>query len=66
MDINKALAMMKTMNNHTSNAPPILHHQNSNMDPEDVDLAYIIMNKPPIKYVREYFENAIENLEDSE
>ena len=67
MDITKALAAMNTMNNYRSNPPPAqTYHQQTPNTPEDVDFDYIIQNKPPIKYVREYFENAIENLEESE
>lgn len=59
MDINKALAIINVMNSHK---PEPVHHNST----QEVDLDFIIHAKPPIKIVRQYFEESIENLEDSE
>lgn len=61
MDINKAFAMINLMNAHPS-GPKVTPTSNT----QEVDLDYIIYNKPPIKIVRQYFEENIENLEESE
>jgi hypothetical protein len=63
MDINKAWAMINLINNQKPTQPiPIPVKVNN----QEVDLNYIIQNKPPTKIVRSYFENNIMDLEESE
>jgi hypothetical protein len=68
MDINKARQMMFMMQNGTapqSQSAPI-PIQKPIKEGIDVDLNYIIQNKPDIKIVREYFKRNIQDLDVSE